>query len=366
MVMRRIIPALVVSAVMAGTALVAPQQSQAASQVGPHVRLPIGCTAPAPTTPAGFNAMLGHTVGWLAGDGGHTAIIDNGRRVWSFGDSLLSSDNMYHNALVVQNKGCATSVERATEVVPNQVCGDDPLTPREEGYCWGGPIAYANGTLYMLAPWESRLPEPPCTFFCFKDEGIVLVSFTVPPNGKPVLTSSVKMPISPLGIKWDTALTISNGMALIYGNRDDGDIWTFGNDIYLARVPVTSLFNKSAWSYWDGAGFITTESSATRIMVAANGPEGSFSVEQLAGEWSIVSTVDGSLGHAVMEWRAASPWGPWTIVRQLGDFVDDPDHGYYLPMVVAGTNLHLISQNWSIRNLGEIRQYPRDWRIIVW
>jgi hypothetical protein len=343
------------------------------SRPQPHTPLLTGrvasCPRPAPASAADYNNVLAHVTGWQAGDGGQTAVIPGGRRVWSFGDSLGGDNQLHHNALVVQTGGCAASLAPTADYVPGQLCGDDPSTPTEEGWCWGGPLGYAAQTarLYMLAPQVARTPD--CTgAFCFTGVGTRLFAYSLSTAGKPVLQTAVPVPATN-GIFWNAALMISQAglgaqMAYVYGYRDDGDPWTFGFDVYLAVVPVATLLDLDTWTYRTASGWSTSAADAAPILGAAGGPETGFSVTVDGGGTTLTSTADGGLGHVVTAWHSATPWGPWSS-SALADYPDTSDHMWYLPLVVAGTGLHVISQNWPNRPLSDIVTSPQDFRVQV-
>lgn len=313
-------------------------------------------TACAPVrTASQFNTMLANVTGWKAGDGGHTAMVDNGRRVWSFGDSLGSDGQLHHNALVTQNGMCAVATQSITEAIPNSACGDDPATPAEEGYCWGGPMTYDAATriLYMLSPKVHQLPG--CTgAFCFAGDGAVLAMWNVPKNALPVWRGAVPVPDTD-GINWTAGITtMFDGSLVVYGYSDDHDPWTFGWDIHAAVVSdYAALRHPEMWGVWTGI-----------VVAATGGPETSFSVTPEAGGYTLTSTADGGLGHVVTEWRSETPLGPWTTTA-IADYPDTADHYWYLPLRIAGTNLHVISQNWPHRPLGDIPAHPADFRVVV-
>lgn len=323
------------------------------------------CRKPAPTTTSQFNTMLGSVQGWQAGDGGATALLDHGRRAWSFGDSLLADNRLHHNALVIQDKGCAKSVQTNDVVLPSSYCGDDPATSAEEGYCWGGPVAYAAGKLYMLASAMEQKPD--CTgAWCFQATATIVFKFNVPANGTPVIEDASAVPATN-GIFWNSALTISSDgqVAYVYGYRDDGDPWTFGYDAYLAVTNPAGLLDPDSWAY-RAAGDTWSHSAtdAAPILAAAGGPETGWSVTATVAGWVLTSTADGGLGHVVTEWTSPNAWGTWTP-HAIADYPDTADHLWYLPQRIAGTSVHVISQNWPNRPLSDIPAHPADFRVVA-
>jgi hypothetical protein len=311
------------------------------------------CNRPVPTTAAQFNTMLGRVQGWQAGDGGHTVMLDHGRRAWAFGDSLLSDNLLHHNALVIQTAGCAKNLVAGDQAVPASACGDDPATPAEEGYCWGGPMLFNAGMLYMFAARERHVPN--CTgAWCFQGDGAVLAMWRVPQNGVPVWAGSVPLPDTD-GINWTaSATTTFDGSPVVYGYKDDGDPWTFGWDIYMALPTWSELLQGS--ENWPVL--------VDPVIGAVGGPETSFSTTRTAEGYVITSTADGGLGHVVTEWSGPSPLGPWTT-RAIADYPDTDEHMWYLPLRVAGTNVHVISQNWPHRPLSDIPAFPADFRTVA-
>lgn len=344
-----------------GTAYLVPAAVRA-----PHPRAAAAppCQVPAPTTARQFNNMLGRVAGWQAGDGAATTMLDNGRRAWSFGDSLLADNQLHHSALVIQDRGCAASVQTASDFLPASECGDDPSTATVEAYCWGGPVAYAAGRLYMLG--SQMVQVPGCTgAWCFQGVGVRLFVWVVPARGVPVLERSVPVPMTG-GIFWNSAIMVSSDgtLAYVYGYRDDGDNWTFGYDTYLAVTTVADLTNVAGWTYRTADGWSPDAAGARPVVGAVGGPETSVSVYGNGASVVLTSTADGGLGHVVTEWVGTDPWGPWTT-RQVADYPDTADHMWYLPLHVAGTSLHVISQNWPNRPLSDIPAHPADFRVQV-
>jgi hypothetical protein len=187
----------------------------------------------------------------------------------------------------------------------------------------------------------------------------------------PVLERSALLPVTG-GIVWASALMISSDgiIAYIYGQRDDGDRWTFGTDTYLGVVPVAEL--GSPLLYRTGNGWSMNPADARPIIGAVGGPETSVSVYGNGASVVLTSTADGGLGHVVTEWVSGSPWGPWAT-RTVADYPDTPaafpgdpaQHLWYLPFHLAGTSLHVISQNWPNRPLSDIVKAPADFRVQV-
>lgn len=329
---------------------------------------PASCLVPNPSSPAEYNQMLGQVDGWKAGDGASTVMVDHGRRLWGFGDSILSDNRMHHNALVVQTNGCAESVKKNAPVIPSSLCGDNAETPEEESFCWSGPITYQRNRVYMVAPIID--PAENCTgLFCFSGIGTKLITFALPDYGVPSPISAVTIPETGSGISWTSAIAMFGTTdLLVYGNREDGEPWTFGRDIYVAKLPLRLLSaagSPSSWTAWNGQSWGPL-ASAQSLIDPVGGPEDGFSVNRESnGTWSLVSTADGAFGHLVTRWSANRPTGPWAVAERIADWPDSSNHMYYLASRIAGSARYVVSQNWTGRPWQDLLDYPEDFRVIV-
>jgi len=132
----------------------------------------------------------------------------------------------------------------------------------------------------------------------------------------------------------------------------DGYVYVFStasgrwSDVYLMRVPNASILTKSAYRYWTGTGWSSTQAFAHPI---AAGPAGEMSAKYLPsiGKWIMMYNNDVNPGGNTVLRYASHVAGPWSApVTVLPDSV----RTVYAPMIdprTTGSTLYFYGSDWS-------------------
>ncbi|HYK33658.1 MAG TPA: DUF5005 domain-containing protein [Streptosporangiaceae bacterium] len=246
---------------------------------------------------------------WSGGDGAQSLLLPDGKTMWFFGDTYLGAINadytrpplstgLAHNSAVLQN---------------GSTLGPTFAQPRGSGYnfqadySWvSPPAAYPasqfellngdqvmdNGVVYKFMQLADRNLHP--QGFAYKLVGTVIESFTYDASNGHLTPSAgtafeVKDSATSDPVIWGAALLVSGGYVYIYGVQPYNS-----GSLYLARAPVGSLADTSAWTYYDaspscspGSGaWASGSAQATALMTGAS--EG-FSVTDVNGTFVLLS-----------------------------------------------------------------------------
>jgi hypothetical protein len=246
---------------------------------------------------------------WSGGDGAQSLLLPDGKTMWFFGDTYLGAINadytrpplstgLAHNSAVLQN---------------GSTLGPTFAQPRGSGYnfqadySWvSPPAAYPasqfellngdqvmdNGVVYKFMQLADRNLHP--QGFAYKLVGTVIESFTYDASNGHLTPSAgtafeVKDSAASDPVIWGAALLVSGGYVYIYGVQPYNS-----GSLYLARAPVGSLADTSAWTYYDaspscspGSGaWASGSAQATALMTGAS--EG-FSVTDVNGTFVLLS-----------------------------------------------------------------------------
>jgi len=280
------------------------------------------CSVSAPTTAAGYqNLIRGNINGkWYHGDYGGSVMLPNGKTLWVFGDTIIGpagaakGNAATHNSAILVEKGCASILTGAL-VNKKDTAWVNPTgsldVPNVDDYYWlntpfmdGSTLRIFLGHLYNDANG-------------FHPIGADLATYTIS-NGVPKLSSIVKTPGSAGYGKtpaWGSGVVSSGGYNYIFGSLNKNEPYVFGHYYYLARVPVGSTTSQSAWRFWNGSTWVTSQTAATPIINGTVGLAAGISVYKNAkGEFVIISKKYDAFGTDLVAWKAKTPTGPWTEV----------------------------------------------------
>lgn len=133
----------------------------------------------------------------------------------------------------------------------------------------------------------------------------------------------------------------------------DGYVYVFStqsgrlSNVDLMRVPNASILNKSAYQYWTGSAWSSTQSAARPIFT---GPAGEMSAQYLpsAGKWVAMYNNDANNPNGATLLRyASSPTGPWSAPQTV---LPDSARTVYAPMIdprSTGTTLYFYGSDWG-------------------
>ena len=289
-------------------------------RAAPRARLEPSCP-PAPASPVTIasaeaaNTLLAsqNLPAWDAADIGASTLLNDGRVVWVFGDTLRSdmTPGLVANSMLVSGGKCASQLLPAQDgpVIPDAKNGDVywPMS----ALSWDDS---GRERLVVLCARTRRGTSGDPLDFAFVAPAAAL--FEVPPGGAPQLQDVIQVAKTnpdPHQINWGAASFHDRHWIYIYGTRLTGEQLVFGRELYAARVPLASPEDLSTWRYWDSSDWQPKQSRATAVLGAEGGVSQTLSVDDLGdGRYLAVSKRDGDLGDFIYSWSAPSPAGPWT------------------------------------------------------
>ncbi|HVQ44419.1 MAG TPA: DUF4185 domain-containing protein [Candidatus Saccharimonadia bacterium] len=313
---------------VAAAALVAPTGLAQAVTAAPSAA--VTRCARNPTTPAGWQALFRQLP--RAGDGALSTLLPDGRIAWIFGDTArLDSHDFIHNMVVFT---CGTQIQQlgTAEAIPNQADGS---------YYWGGPAVVDGGKLYMMAPHVKASDSWPY----FAALGTDMASFNVGTAVTPAFTGFAPTPSTGRagGVQWGTGVMATGGYVYIYGAYLPAGAW--GYSVRVARVPSGHLATMSAWRFWDGHSWGTSEPAATDIISSSvDGTDSAFSVQLEGGKVVITTKRGGAFSADVGQFVSAQPTGPFTWTPRANVPTTELLHTY-LAADHPETGLRLITVN---------------------
>lgn len=339
----------------------------------PARRLSLSCL---PFTPpddvAGLNRMItGYrsVPGFLGADVGADVLLQDGRRIWVFGDTLRQQDfrgqKFVRNSMLMFSPGCATVVMPSDHgaVVPDR---DDGV-----GY-WPMDIGAVHHTGYdVVGVSLQRVRTTGPGVFDFEVLGPAIALFDVPFGEAPRLISVRDLgpdDADPERPMWGAAIETTADAAYIYGTARPGDGSTFGRSLQVARAPISDVANQAAWRYWDGHRWQRDPAKAVVLIPAVGGVSEVLSVFRRNGSWYAVSKRDDYLGEDLVIWKAPSPTGPFVASAPLAEIPSDSADGLlrYMPLahpdLLPADGSVVVSYSRNVSDLQRLRQHPHLYR----
>lgn len=269
------------------------------------------------------------------GDVGADVRLQDGRRLWVFGDTLRSQEfegqRFVRNSMLVLGPGCLKVVLPADHgaLIPDRRDG--------VGY-WPMSIGRLERPGYdLVSVAAQRVRTTGTTAFSFENLGTSIAVFVVPRGQTPQLIT--KQDIGPDSSRrsrptWGAASTVAGGWLYLYGTANSGKDFAFGFSLRVARVRPDEVLDSSAWRYWDGSGWVRDATRATELIAAMGGVSQTLSVFEDDGTWYALSKRDEFRGTDLTIWTAPSPTGPFTASPPLAKLPSDAVTGQlrYMPL----------------------------------
>lgn len=270
-------------------------------------------------------------------DVGADVTLQDGRRLWVFGDTLRAADfdgqRFVRNSMLVFSDTCADVVLPADHgaLVPDRADG--------VGY-WPMSIAKVERPGYDLVGLgmqRVRGAKAPDGALAFQNLGTSIALFVAPRGRTPQLlrvqdvgqdSTDMTRPV------WGAATAVADGWIYLYGTaRPDADL-VFGFSLQVARVRPDDLLDTSKWRYWDGARWQQRAAKAAELIGAQGGVSQTLSVFERDGRWYAVSKRDEFLGTDLVVWSAPGPTGPFTANPPVAQIPSDDQTGTlrYMPL----------------------------------
>lgn len=288
-------------------------------------------TACLPFDPITSVKDLNRLVGTLRGgkefrgaDVGADVTLQDGRRLWVFGDTLRAPDfagqRFVRNSMLVFDSSCADVVLPADHgaLIPDRADG--------VGY-WPMSIAKIERTGYDLVGvgvQRVRSAPVPDGALAFENLGPAVAVFVAARGDTPQLLEVTDIGADLAGTKrptWGAASTVNGGWVYLYGTANQGD--TFGFSLQVARTRPEDIAKPNRWRYWDGQSWQRQASRAVVLIPADGGVSQTLSVFEQGGQWYAVSKRDEFLGSDLVIWSAPGPTGPFTAGPAVADIASD-------------------------------------------
>ncbi|NPC98714.1 DUF4185 domain-containing protein [Nocardioides sp. zg-DK7169] len=293
-----------------------------------------------PRTVAQLNEFVEEVRGggeFAGADVGASTVLQDGRRLWVFADTLRSAD--FEGQRFVRNSMLAFDRRCVQVVLPADHGALIPDRPDGVGY-WPMSVVTAHRTGYDLVTVFSqrvRSTDEPDGVFAFETLGPAVAVFVVERGRTPQLLA-----VRDLGADdpdttrpmWGAAAAVSRGWLHLYGTSRPDTEGIFGYDLRVARVRPDDVLEQARWEYWDGTRWQPDAGAAQVLIEHRGGVSQTLSVFEQAGRWYALSKRDEVLGTDVAVWSSARPEGPFSAPVTVASLPSDPDSGLlrYMPL----------------------------------
>lgn len=316
-------------------------------------------------------AQLRGSPAMRGGDVGASGALQDGRRLWMFGDTIRNDDleggGFVRNSMLLVAPGCLAVVlpDAGGAVIPDR---DDRV-----GY-WPMSVLVASHPGYdLVAVTAQRVRTVDAgDVFGFENLGPAVATYVVPVGGTPQLVSRVDIGddlVDTTRPMWGAASVVHDGYAYLYGTaRPEQVTLGSGFSLAVARVPVDEIADGSRWEFWDGRTWTPDPGDAAVLVPSRDGVSQTLSVFTVDGRWYALSKRNDVLGRDVVVWTAPGPTGPFEAHEPVAEIASDAATGTlrYMPLAhpgllpVRGTVIVSYSQNRT--DSSEVFADPRLYR----
>lgn len=303
------------------------------------------------------------------GDVGAEAALQDGRRVWVFGDTLRAGDggrSFVRNSMLVVEPGCLQVVVPA---------GGGAVIPDRDGQVgyWPMSVVVSGRPGYdLVTVTAQRVRSTDRTdAFGFENLGPAVALYVVPRGETPQLVSRVDVgedSADPARPMWGAATALADGWLHLYGTaRPEADAPT-GFSLRVARVRPDDVLETDRWRYWDGSAWVADPGAAAELVPAEGGTSQTLSVFERGGRWYAFSKRDEFLGSDLVFWTAPAPTGPFTAQPPVADLPSDSAGGELRYMPLAHPDLLpeagsvLVSYSRNSTDVGRVLDDPLLYR----
>ncbi|TIC88859.1 DUF4185 domain-containing protein [Nocardioides sp. GY 10113] len=302
------------------------------------------------------------------GDVGAEIMLQDGRTVWMFGDTLRQAGAgtmLVRNSMLVVGEDCLQVVlpEGGGAVIPDR---------GEVGY-WPMSLTATSYPGYdLVTVFAQRVRTTGTGPFGFANVGPAVATYLVPVGGTPQL-----LEVRDLGVDdpdttrpmWGAASVVDGGWLYAYGTArpPDPELGT-GFSLHVARVRPEDVGDLQRWRYWDGAGWTRAADDAATLIGSEDGVSQTLSVFERDGTWYAFSKRDEVFGSDLVFWTSPSPTGPFTAQPAVAELPSDAATGQLRYMPLAHPELLpepgsvLVSYSRNSTDLGEVMRDPLLYR----
>ena len=291
---------------------IAKHQRFGAAGLTAAMALSLGCAsgaqAAAPTTAAGWTQLFQNqsSMTWDGSDQDFSYLAGNGVTYWSFGDTILGTNNaggglnggwtMVANTILIEKNGVFSAATATYPSIPNAADG--------KSY-WADGVFEANGYLYALAQKRDNAGV------CY---GMQFAKFQMQSSGALTFVAMIDTPatgagsgIGPAYSQFSNDTVVADGFVYVYGSSSTGDNYSPVRQ-HVARIPIGSVDNKNAWTFWNGSAWVTGSMSQCAAIL----DDGITSAKRIGGKWVLIHKPFGPYAPDVYAEVGDSPTGPWT------------------------------------------------------
>lgn len=303
-------------------------------------------------------------------DVGADVTLQDGRRLWLFGDTLRSADfdgqRFVRNSMLVFEPGCAQVVLPADHgaLIPDR---DDGV-----GY-WPMSVAAIERPGYDLVGVSAQrvkgadAPDGP---LAFDNLGPAVALFVVERGRTPQLLGVRDIGPDDDDLRrptWGAATAVSDGWVYLYGTARPGRGLVFGFSLHVARVRPDDVLRPDRYRYWNGRTWTRDASDLATLIPAEGGVSQTLSVFERDGRWYAVSKRDEFLGKDLVVWSASRPTGPFTPSAPVAQIPSEPDGRLrYMPLahpdLLPERGSVVVSYSQNDTDLAEVARDPFVYR----
>lgn len=330
---------------------------------------------------------LNRVTGWLrgspafqGGDVGADVLLQDGRRLWLFGDTLRGDDfdgqTFVRNSMLVVGDDCLSVVVPADHgaLIPDRPPPSGEPGESAVGY-WPMSVGRVERPGYdLLSVAAQRVRTVGEGVFGFENLGTSIAVFVVPAGKTPQLVAQRDIgrdnPDSTQPT-WGAASTVveENGpWVYLYGTSRPDATDIFGFALTVARVRPDDILEAGRWRYWDGAAWSTDDRHAAILIPAQGGVSQTLSVFEDDGTWYALSKQDEFLGTNLTVWTAPAPTGPFTLQAPLRQLPSDTATGLlrYMPLahpeLLPRDGTMVVSYSRNTTDFGKVVEDPLLYR----
>lgn len=323
------------------------------------------------TTTADLNriAQLRGSPAMRGGDVGASARLQEGRRLWMFGDTIRGSggDGFVRNSMLLVEPGCLEVV------LPQSGGAIIPDRPDGVGY-WPMSVVVSSFSGYdLVTVTAQRVRTVDATdVFGFESLGPAVALYVVPLGQTPQLISQHDLGPDAADTTrqmWGAATAIQDGFLYLYGTARDAQVELGkGFSLAVARVPVESVADDRRWRYWTGSDWSPDPRRVATLIDERDGVSQTLSVFTRGGRWFALSKRNEVLGQDVVIWTAPGPTGPFVAQPPVASIPSDPETGElrYMPLAHPGllprAGTVVISYSRNRTDVSDVVAEPRRYR----
>ena len=281
-----------------------------------------------------FTSLFQRTTGWVAGDGGNSIPLGNGKSLWLWGDSHIGHYDAATNTVPclfqVRNAGLLMGMANPTE--------QTTYTSNASPASW---FQYGNDNKYWFWPGAGYQYKDTAYIFLgrlratgvgggFGFEGVD-TSYVAKIKIPEMTIAGYSILANKKGIGFNNAVIKDGDYNYVYGIKGNG----LGNDVFVARFPVSDVY--APWEYYGNKGWSADISSIKKIHAEFTS---SFNLCKIKNKYVMITTefsVGCDQGKHIYSYTSDKPYGPFGNKQTIWT-LDDTLQGHYPFFYLASTH----------------------------